>query len=67
MTEAKGEGSHGERMGGRVGETNARIETVVSVEVAERILARLAEFYFPRYATIAWTSDVNVVRGDKYV
>jgi hypothetical protein len=66
MVDAHGEGSRGKRMG-RVGETNARIESVVSAEVAERILARLAEQYFPRYAVIAWTSDVAVVRGDKYV
>jgi hypothetical protein len=66
MTDAHGEGSRGKRMG-RVGETNARIESVVGAEVAERILARLAEQYFPRYAVIAWTSDVAVVRGDKYV
>lgn len=66
MVDAHGEGSRGKRMG-RVGETNARIETIVSVEVADRILARLAEQYFPRYAVIAWTSDVAVVRGDKYV
>jgi hypothetical protein len=66
MTDAHGEGSRGTRRG-HVGETNARIETIVSVEAAERILARLAEQYFPRYAVIAWTSDVAVVRGDKYV
>jgi hypothetical protein len=66
IVDAHGEGSRGKRMG-RVGETNARIESVVSAEVAERILARLAEQYFPRYAVIAWTSDVAVVRGDKYV
>lgn len=66
MTDAHGEGSRGKRVG-RVGETNARIETVVGPETADRILARLAEQYFPRYAVIAWTSDVQVVRGNKYV
>jgi nitrogen regulatory protein P-II 2 len=66
QTDAHGEGARGKRMG-RVGETNARIETVVGDAVAERILARLAEHYFPRYAVIAWTSDVAVVRGEKYV
>jgi hypothetical protein len=35
--------------------------------VAEKIMARLAEHYFPRFATIAWLGDVSVLRGDKYV
>ncbi len=64
--EAHGEGSRGKRAG-RVGETNLRIETVVGPDVASRIMAHLAEAYFPRFATIAWTSDVVVARGEKYV
>ena len=66
LTEAQGEGSRNKRHG-RVGETNSRIEAIVGPDVAARILAHLAETYFQRYATIAWTSDVEVVRGDKYV
>jgi len=65
-SEARGEGSRGKRMG-RVGEVNLRIETVVSATVADRIFERLAEHYFPHHATIAWTSDVTVMRGEKYV
>ncbi len=65
-SEAHGEGSRAKRAG-RVGETNLRIEAVVGADVAARIMAHLAETYFPHYATIAWTSDVDVVRGDKYV
>jgi len=34
--------------------------------VADRILARVAEAYFPRFAVVAWVEDVEVVRGDKY-
>lgn len=65
-TEARGEGSRGKRVG-RVGEVNLRIETVVSPAVAAAILALLAERYFPHHATIAWVSDVEVVRGEKYI
>jgi hypothetical protein len=43
-----------------------RIETVVGPETARRILDCLAERYFPHHAAIAWTSDVAVVRGEKY-
>lgn len=66
MCEAHGQGSRGKRMG-RVGEVNLRIEAVVSAAVADAILKRLAEHYFPRYATIAWVGDVAVMRGEKYV
>ncbi len=62
---ARGEGSRGKRHG-RIGEVNVRIETVVGPETARRILDCLAERYFPHHAAIAWTSDVAVVRGEKY-
>jgi hypothetical protein len=41
-------------------------ETLVTAELAERILALVAAEYFPRYAVIAFAQTVEVVRGDKY-
>jgi nitrogen regulatory protein PII len=61
-----GAGSRGMRASDPPGE-GVRIETVVSPEVAERILERVAEQYFPHYAVIAFVTTVEVVRGDKYV
>lgn len=46
---------------------NIRLETIVSEEVALRILQRLQEEYFPHYAVIAYVENVWVVRGEKYV
>ena len=46
--------------------SNVKIETVVSAEVAERILALLAERYFARFAVIGYVTDLEVVRGDKF-
>ena len=66
MTEAHGQGSRGKRLG-RVGEVNMRIEAIVNPDVADAIFRHLAAQYFPRYATIAWLSDVAVMRGEKYV
>lgn len=65
MTDARGEGSRGMRSGQIRGD-DFRLETVVSPEVADRILERLATHYFPDYALVAWVSDVQVVRGEKY-
>ena len=45
---------------------NVRLEVVVSPEVADAILERLAQEYFPNYALVAWVADVQVVRGEKY-
>lgn len=64
ITSVRGEGSRGVRASEWEGEI--KVETVVAPEVADRILAHLGERYFPRYAVIAYTADVEVVRADKY-
>lgn len=66
VTDARGEGARGLRTMDWEGK-NVRLETIVSEEVAERILTRLQEAYFPHYAVIAYVENVEVVRGDKYV
>jgi nitrogen regulatory protein PII len=66
VTEARGEGSRGMRVGEVPGD-NQKIETLVSEALAERILDLLAAQYFPNYAVVAWVTDVVVVRGGKYV
>lgn len=65
LTEARGEGSRGVRASEWEGR-NLRLETLVTDEVADRILAHVAEVYFPHFAVVAWIEDVEVVRGDKY-
>lgn len=66
LTEAQGEGCRHRRVGELLGE-NIRIESIVSPSTAARMLDRLMEEYFPRFAVIAWTSPVQVLRGEKYV
>ncbi len=46
---------------------NVRIETIVSPATADLIVEHLAKQYFEAYAVIAYVSDVQVVRGDKYL
>jgi nitrogen regulatory protein P-II 2 len=43
-----------------------RIETVVGPDVVERAMRRLAEKWFPHYAVLAWVSDAEVLRPDRY-
>jgi nitrogen regulatory protein P-II 2 len=45
---------------------SVRLETIVTDEVAEAILAHLAAEYFDRYAVIAWLSPVSVMRPERY-
>jgi nitrogen regulatory protein P-II 2 len=66
VTEGHGRGSRAIRASD-FGGANLRIESVVSERVATAILEHLARDYFPRYAVIAWITDVKVVRGEKYV
>lgn len=66
VSACRGEGSRGMRVGDVPGD-GIRIETVVSAEAAVRILDMVARDYFPSYAVIAWLTDVQVVRGEKYV
>ena len=65
LTEVRGEGSRGVRASEWEGR-NVRIETLVSAEVALRIMSHVAEAYFPHFAVVAWVGEVEVVRGDKY-
>lgn len=64
-TEADGRGSRGVRASDWEGK-NLKVETVVTPEVADRILECLAKDYFPNFAVIAYAHEVEVVRGEKY-
>ena len=66
VTEIHGRGTRGIRTADIPGE-GIRIETLVSAEVADKLLTRAAEAWFPHYAVVAWETPVRVVRGDKYV
>ena len=66
ITDARGEGSRGVRASEWEGR-NVKLETIVSPEVADRVLEWLAAHYFEHYAVIAYVEAVEVVRGEKYV
>ncbi len=65
LTAARGEGSRGVRASEWAGQ-NVKLETLVSAEVADRLLTHLAERYFAHYAVVAYVENVAVVRGEKY-
>ncbi len=66
LTAVEGEGSRGVRATEFEGR-NVQIDTIVSPETAERIFDQLAEHYLEAYAVIAYTTEVEVLRGSKFV
>ncbi len=66
IVEASGEGSRQRRVGEILGD-NIKIEIITKPELAHRILETLKAEYFPRFAVIAYLSEVQVVREEKYM
>jgi len=66
ITEVSGEGSRQRRVSEILGE-NIKIEVIVKPEIADKILSVLQKQFFPRYAVVAYLSEVQVVREEKYI
>ena len=66
VVDGRGEGSRGLHATTIPGD-NVRLETIVPAAVADRIVAHLTQHYFTDYAVVAYTTDVAVVRSEKYV
>ena len=62
----EGDGSKGLRPADIPEFTNIQVEVVVKPPVAEKVLAALEKDFFPRYAMIAFESDVRVLRPAKF-
>ena len=66
ITEVSGEGSRQRRVSELLGD-NIKIEVIAKRETADKILTVLQRDFFPRYAVVAFMSEVQVVREDKYL
>jgi nitrogen regulatory protein P-II 2 len=62
----EGQGAQGRRTDDIREFGNIQVEVIVPSEVAETLLARLEKEYFPRYAMVAFESDVRVLRPNKF-
>lgn len=68
QSEVVGQGSRGTRTSIVTGASQTmKVEFVVPMDVAEKILRHVSHNYFEHYACIAWLTDVQVVRGMAYV
>lgn len=66
LFEVEGTGAKGSRVADIEEFANIQVEVVVPPAVAERLLERLEKEFFPRYAMIAYESDVRVLRPEKF-
>lgn len=66
IQKAFGEGDEGGRVSAWEGE-NIRLELLVSAEIADKILENLTRDYFDKYNIIAYLSDAQVLRGEKFL
>ncbi|MFY8215236.1 MAG: P-II family nitrogen regulator [Chthoniobacterales bacterium] len=65
LTSVEGEGSRGIRASEFEG-SNVQIDTLVAPEVADTLMAQVADRYFADWSLIVYSADVEVLRGDKY-
>jgi nitrogen regulatory protein P-II 2 len=62
----EGDGAHGKRPADIPEFANVQIEVIVPPEVANALIERLGCEFFPRYAMIAFESDIRVLRPGKF-
>lgn len=66
ITEARGKGGRGVRSAGWDASSNIRIEVVCGAATAAAIAAYLQQHYYDNYAMILFTTDVEVMRREKF-
>lgn len=66
ITNARGKGSRGTRSGAWDASANIRIEIICSQVVANAIAKHVQATYYKHYAMVLFTSDIEVLRPDKF-
>lgn len=66
LTNARGKGSRGSRSASWEANANIRLEVICEETVARNIVRHVNEKYFEHYAMVIFTSDIEVLRPEKY-
>ena len=66
LTAVEGEGSRGIRASEWEGRS-VQIDTLVSPAAADTIMEEISRRYFEHWSVIAYSADVEVLRGEKYL
>lgn len=67
ITNARGKGSHGSRNASWEASANIRIEIICSYELTQSIVQHLQNEYYDNYAMVTFTSDIEVLRPQKFI
>lgn len=62
----EGDGSQGRRTADIQEFANIQLEVIVPPTVANRMLARLEKEFFPKFAMVAYETDIRVLRREKF-
>ena len=65
ISDVHGEGS-GEKNSGEVPNEKVKVEVVADADLAKIIMAQIATNYFPNYSLIVYSSDIQVIRHEKF-
>jgi nitrogen regulatory protein P-II 2 len=65
--EVQGEGHQGVRFAEMEEFANIQLEVILSPARADRLLEILQKEFFPKYAMIAYESDVRILRASKFL
>lgn len=64
-SEVKGQGS-GEKSSGEIPDLKMKIEIIINPSAATELMKALATTYFENYSLITYSSDVSVMRPEKF-
>lgn len=62
----EGDGSHGRRSADIQEFANIQVEVIVPPIVAEKLMARLQQEFFQKFAMVAYETDIQVLRREKF-
>lgn len=66
ITDARGQGKHGDRDGLWPASANIRIEVLCESAVLDALLTLLEQHYFKSYGLVVFVSEVSVLRSDRF-
>lgn len=66
LTKVEGEGSRGDNTSDWEGRSD-KIETLVTSKIADAIVEDLSDCYFEDFSVVVWLSEVQVLRGGKFI
>ena len=65
VTEVRGQGN-GEKSSGEIPDLKSKIEVIVEPDLALKIMNALAEKFFENYSLITYSSDIAILRPEKF-